>query len=657
MGESIESVLEENRQFPPPESFRNKAIIRSFEDYQCKWERSIKDPEGFWSEVASDFVWFQKWNKVREYDFKNNISIKWFEGAKTNITVNCLDRHVQNGLGDRTAIIWEGNEPGNIRRITYQTLLTEVCSFSNVLKNCGVKKGDCVTLYMPMTPEIVVAMLACARLGAVHSVIFGGFSAESIADRLIDAKSNFIVTADWGLRGSKKIPLKETVDAAIQLCEKKNHKIDKCVVYQHTGEKIPWTAGRDFWWHELNKQAEPIFKPEKMDAEDPLFILYTSGSTGKPKGVLHTTAGYMVYTAATFKTIFDYKPEDVFWCTADVGWITGHSYLVYGPLANAATVLMFEGIPTYPHPDRFWDICERHQVTILYTAPTAIRALMREGEDWVKKHNLSSLRLLGTVGEPINPEAWMWYYENVGNNHCPIVDTWWQTETGGILISPLPGCTNLKPGSATIPFFGVNPKILKEDGTPCGVNEGGYLVITEPWPGIMRTVYGHHERFKETYFTKFPGCYDTGDGARKDADGYYWLMGRLDDVLKVSAHRIGTAEVESALVAHHTVAEAAVVGFPHDIKGEGIYAFVTLKQDAKISDDLKKELTQHVRNTIGPIAAPDKIQFSPALPKTRSGKIMRRILRKIAAGHIEDLGDTSTLADPSVVQSLLDGRQ
>ncbi|OGQ05877.1 MAG: acetate--CoA ligase [Deltaproteobacteria bacterium RIFCSPLOWO2_12_FULL_44_12] len=674
MSKEIESILKESRKLSPSEVFRSKAHIRSFEDYKTKWEHSIRDPEGFWGEIASDFAWYQKWNKVRSYDFKDEIFIKWFEGAKTNITVNCLDRHVEKGLGDRVAIIWEGNEPGETRRITYRALLMSVCSMARVLKNLGVKKGDRITIYMPMIPEAAVAMLACARIGAVHSVIFGGFSAESIADRLIDANSSFIITADWGLRGSKKIPLKETVEEAIKLCEKAGHAIKTCVVYQRTGDKINWVEGRDHWWHELtpplahkqnvcftnsvsggvNNQVTLVCEAEKMDAEDPLFILYTSGSTGKPKGVLHTTAGYMVFAAATFKYVFDYKPEDIFWCTADVGWVTGHSYTVYGPLCNAATTFMFEGIPTYPQPDRFWDICERHKINIFYTAPTAIRALMREGESWVKKHNLSSLRLLGTVGEPINPEAWMWYYDVVGGSRCPIVDTWWQTETGGILITPLPGCTDLKPGSATIPFFGVNPKVLKEDGTECGVNEGGYLVITEPWPGIMRTVYGHHERFKETYFSKFPGAYYTGDGARKDEDGYFWLMGRLDDVLNVSGHRIGTAEVESALVSHPSVAEAAVVGFPHEIKGEGIYAFVTLKDGQKNSEDLKSTLSQHVRKVIGPVATPDKIQFAPALPKTRSGKIMRRILRKIASGHTENLGDTSTLADPTVVESLLE---
>ncbi|MDO8494724.1 MAG: acetate--CoA ligase, partial [Deltaproteobacteria bacterium] len=484
MSKAIESILSENRKFSPSENFRSKAHIKSFSDYKAKWERSIQDPEGFWSEIADDFVWYKKWDKVREYDFKNKIDIQWFLGAQTNITVNCLDRHVQNGLGDRTAIIWEGNEPGDIRRLTYQELLTKVSSFAHVLKNLGVKKGDRVTIYMPMVPELAVAMLACARIGAIHSIIFGGFSAESIADRLIDANSHFIITADWGLRGPKKIPLKNIMDEAIGICEKKGHRVDTTIVYQRTGDEINWVKDRDHWWHELGdttlNSELSVVSPEKMDAEDPLFILYTSGSTGKPKGVLHTTAGYMVFAATTFKYVFDYKPEDIFWCTADIGWVTGHSYVVYGPLANAATVLMFEGIPNYPNPNRFWDICERHKVNIFYTAPTAIRALIREGEDWVKKHDLSSLRLLGTVGEPINPEAWIWYYNVVGNKRCPIVDTWWQTETGGILITPLPGCVDLKPGSATFPFFGVNPKVIKEDGTPCKANEGGYLVITDP---------------------------------------------------------------------------------------------------------------------------------------------------------------------------------
>ena len=657
MSTKIVSIMQEDRSFSPPAKLRNQAYIQSREQYQKMWDESVQDPEGFWGKMAADFVWFQKWNKVRSYDWKNKIDIQWFEGAKTNITVNCLDRHVEKGLGDRTAIIWEGNEPGETKKITYRELLAQVSKLANVLKGLGVKKGDRVTLYMPMIPELAVSVLACARIGAIHSVIFGGFSAESIADRLVDAKSDVILTADSAFRGPKKIPIKQTVDQAIGLCELQKHSIRHCIVVQRTGDAVSMKEKRDFWWNDLMAKASADCKPEVMDAEDPLFILYTSGSTGKPKGVLHTTAGYMVYTATSFKYIFDYKPEDIFWCTADIGWVTGHSYIVYGPLANAATVVMFEGIPNHPQPDRFWEVCKRLGVTIFYTAPTAIRALMREGESWVKKHDLSKLRILGSVGEPINPEAWMWYYENVGNKNCPIVDTWWQTETGGILITPLPGAFDTKPGSATLPFFGVNPKILHENGTEAGPNEGGYLVITEPWPGIMRTVYGHHERFKETYFSKFPGVYYTGDGARRDNDGYYWLMGRLDDVLNVSGHRIGTAEVESSLVAHKAVAEAAVVGYPHEIKGEGIYAYVTLKEGVAVTNDLKKELSLHVRKQIGPIAQPDKMQFTPALPKTRSGKIMRRILRKIAAGDVENLGDTSTLADPSVVQSLLEGKQ
>ncbi|MDO8494486.1 MAG: acetate--CoA ligase, partial [Deltaproteobacteria bacterium] len=608
------------------------------------------------AEIAEEFVWFKKWDKVRSFSFNHDVNIKWFEGAQTNITVNCLDRHVENGLGDRVAIIWEGNEPGEVRRLTYRTVLMKVASFGRVLKSMGVQKGDRVTIYMPMIPELAVAMLACARIGAVHSIIFGGFSAESIADRLIDAESKIIITADEGLRGSKKIPLKKTVDEAISLCEGEGHKIETCIVFQRTGGEINWTEGRDHWWHELDERMMPVLRPEPMEAEDPLFILYTSGSTGKPKGVLHTTAGYMVYAATTFKYVFDYKLEDIYWCTADIGWITGHSYIVYGPLANGATTMMFEGVPNYPDWDRFWDICERHKVSIFYTAPTAIRSLLREGKSHVEKHDLSSLRLLGTVGEPINPEAWIWYQEVVGGKRCPIVDTWWQTETGGILITPLPGVTETKPGSATFPFFGVNPKILREDGRECKPNEGGHLVIGEPWPGIMRTVYGHHQRFYETYFSKFPGYYYTGDGARKDEDGYFWIMGRLDDVLNVSGHRIGTAEVESALVQHPAVAEAAVVGFPHEIKGEAIYAFVSLNADQQASPSLQKELTAHVRKVIGAVATPDKIQFTQALPKTRSGKIMRRILKKIAAGDVDNLGDITTLADPNVVNALVEGK-
>lgn len=653
----FQSMQAENRKFNPPASLQKNAWIKSMDEYKEMWEKSIKDPEGFWGGIAEQFTWFKKWDKVREYDFENKIDIKWFQGAKTNITVNCLDRHVKNGQGNRNAIIFEGNEPGDVKKYTYKELLDQVCKFGNVLKNNGVKKGDRVTIYMPMIPELAIAMLGCARIGAVHSIVFGGFSAESLRDRVTDAESAFIITTDGALRGKKTIPMKTTVDNAIKMSVALGQKVEKCIVCKHTNEDVYFEGGRDEWWHEEMAKVTADCEPEVMDAEDPLFILYTSGSTGKPKGVLHTTAGYMVYAAATFKYIFDYHPEDIFWCTADIGWVTGHSYIVYGPLCNGATSMMFEGVPNYPEPDRFWEVCEKHGVTIFYTAPTALRAIMREGDAWVEKHDLSKLRLLGTVGEPINPEAWMWYYNVIGKTNCPIVDTWWQTETGGILISPLPGATPVKPGSATIPFFGVNPKIVHEDMTECKTNEGGFLVITEPWPGIMRTVYNHHERFKETYFTRFPGCYLTGDSARKDEDGYYWLMGRIDDVINISGHRIGTAEVESALVSHPMVAESAVVGFPHEIKGEALYAYVTLNAGLEATDELKKELIQHVRKEIGPIAAPDKIHFTNSLPKTRSGKIMRRILRKIAANDVENIGDISTLADPSVVTNLVAGRQ
>ncbi|MBI2091519.1 MAG: acetate--CoA ligase [Deltaproteobacteria bacterium] len=647
----------ENRKFDPPKELSKNAWIKNFDEYKKMYDRSVKDPEGFWGDIAKEFHWYKPWKKVRSYDFKNKIDIKYFEGGKTNMSFNCLDRQIENGRGDRVAIIWEGNEPNQSKKITYKELYTEVCKFANVLREKGVKKGDRVSIYLPMILELPIAMLACARIGAIHSVVFGGFSADSLRDRTLDCGCAFMITCDEAFRGSKKIPMKTTADASMEACEKAGHPVKTCIVYKHADGNVPMKAGRDFWWHDVVKNASADCKPEEMDAEDPLFILYTSGSTGKPKGVLHTTGGYMVYTATTFKYIFDYHDSDVFWCTADIGWVTGHTYIAYGPLLCGATEVMFEGIPNYPHPDRFWDVCERHGVTIFYTAPTAIRALMREGEEWPKKHNLKKLRILGSVGEPINPEAWIWYYNNVGGERCPIVDTWWQTETGGILITPLPGAIPTKPGSATVPFFGVVPKIFNEQGKEVGTNEGGYLVITEPWPGIMRTVYGQHERFKDTYFVRFPGVYLTGDGSRKDEDGYFWLMGRIDDVLNVSGHRIGTAEVESALVSHPKVAESAVVGMPHEIKGQGIYAYVTLKSGNHPSDDLKKELVGHVRKEIGPIACPDKIHFTDSLPKTRSGKIMRRILRKIAEGDITNLGDTTTLADPSVVNTLVEGRQ
>ncbi len=657
---TIRSLSTEYRVFDPPKAGRETAWVSSMEQYRKMYDRSIKDPDAFWAEIAENFHWYRTWDKVRSFDFTNpaNISVEFFKGAQTNLSVNCLDRHVEAGKGDRTAIIWEGNDPSVSKSFTYKELLTEVCKFSNVLKANGVKRGDRVTIYMPMVPELPIAMLACARIGAIHSVVFGGFSAESLSDRILDADSDFLITADGGVRGTKDIPLKQIADKAMAKCEKAGHPVDKCLVLRHTGVSIGMEEGRDIWWHRAMEGASTEFTPEKMDAEDPLFILYTSGSTGKPKGVLHTTGGYMVYTGTSFKHIFDYHDDDVFWCTADIGWVTGHSYIVYGPLANGATSVMFEGVPNYPDPGRFWEVCEKHGVTSFYTAPTAIRALLREGEKWPKKHDLSKLRILGTVGEPINPEAWMWYHQNVGNEKVPIVDTYWQTETGGFLITPFPFATPTKPGSATLPFFGVKPMVVREDGSPAAPNEGGgYLVITEPWPGMMRTVYGNHERFGDTYFTRFPGVYFTGDGARIDNDGYFWIMGRMDDIIITSGHNIATAEVESALVSHPSVAEAAVVPYPHDIKGQGIYAFVTLNADTVISEALRKELAAHVGQEIGAIAKPDKLQFASALPKTRSGKIMRRILRKVAANQIEELGDTSTLADPSIIDDLVKGRQ
>jgi acetyl-CoA synthetase len=653
----IESVALENRVFEPPRKGFENAWVKNMDEYKAMYRRSIEDPEGFWDEVAQEFVWYKKWDKVRSYDFKADpIQIRFFEGGKTNLSVNCLDRHVENGKGDKTAILWEpGDASEPERRFSYRELQEQVCNFANVLKAQGAKKGDRVTLYLPMIPELAIAMLACARLGVIHSIVFGGFSAESLAERIVDAESHMLITCDGVYRGAKAVQQKSNADRAIQIAGNRGVVVDKCIVVRRTGMEVTEEAGRDLWWHDLMEEASTDCEPEQMDAEDPLFILYTSGSTGKPKGVLHTTGGYMIYTAHTFKHIFDYHDEDIFWCSADIGWVTGHSYIVYGPLANGATTLMFEGIPTYPDPGRWWEVVDKNKVTIFYTAPTAIRALAREGEAWVKKHDRSSIRLLGTVGEPINPEAWIWYHSVVGDGRCPVVDTWWQTETGGILITPLPAAFPLKPGSATLPYFGVRPRILREDGSEAGVNEGGMLVIDEPWPGIMRRVYGDPKRFGETYFQMFPGLYFTGDGAKKDEDGYFWLMGRVDDVLNVSGHRMGTAEIESALVSHPKVAESAVVGFPHDIKGQGIYAYVTLKAGVEKSDELLKELLKHVRSEIGPIATPDKIHFADALPKTRSGKIMRRILRKIAEGESDQaqLGDTTTLADPSVVDYLL----
>ncbi len=619
--------------------------------YQELYQRSISDPEAFWAEQAEEFVtWFKPWDKVSDWDF-HKAHIRWFEGAKLNASYNCLDRHVEQ-RGDQVAIIWEGDDPTVDKKITYRELRELVAKFANALKARGVKKGDRVSIYLPMIPEAAIAMLACTRIGAVHSVVFGGFSPESLKDRILDSDCQVVITSDEGLRGSKQVPLKTNTDKALLDCPN----VHTVFVVKRTGNPVAWQEKRDVWYHEAMEHASPDCPPEEMDAEDPLFILYTSGSTGKPKGVLHTTGGYLLYAAITHKYVFDYHDGDIYWCTADVGWVTGHSYIVYGPLANGATTLMFEGVPNYPDGSRFWQVVDKHQVNIFYTAPTAIRALMSLGNDPVKKTSRQSLRLLGTVGEPINPEAWEWYYHVVGDERCPIVDTWWQTETGGILITPLPGATKLKPGSATRPFFGVKPALVDNEGKFLDGATSGNLVITQPWPGQMRTVYGDHQRFIDTYFKTYPGTYFTGDGCRRDEDGYYWITGRVDDVLNVSGHRMGTAEVESALVLHESVAEAAVVGFPHDIKGQGIYAYVTLMAGLQSSDELRKELVHLVRSEIGPIASPDVIQFAPGLPKTRSGKIMRRILRKIAANELDTLGDTTTLADPSVVDNLVENR-
>jgi acetyl-CoA synthetase len=634
-----------------PADFAARANINAAQ-YQAMYQRSVTDPEGFWADQAHAFLtWSKPWKKVLDWDF-TKANIRWFEGGKLNVSVNCLDRHLAT-RGDQTALIWEGDDPATDKKITYRQLHAEVNKFANVLKSRGVKKGDRVCIYMPMIPEAAVAMLACTRIGAVHSIVFGGFSPESLKDRILDSDCRVVITSDEGLRGGKRVPMKANTDKALRDCPN----VHSVVVVRHTGGEVEWNAARDVWYHEAMAGAAPECAPEEMDAEDPLFILYTSGSTGKPKGVLHTTGGYLLHAAITHKYTFDYHDGEVYWCTADVGWVTGHTYIVYGPLANGAISLMFEGVPSYPDASRFWQVIDKHQVNIFYTAPTAIRALMREGDGPVKKTSRASLRLLGSVGEPINPEAWEWYHKVVGDERCPIVDTWWQTETGGHLITPLPGATALKPGSATQPFFGVVPAIVDNEGHVLEGECEGNLVITRPWPGMMRTVYGDHQRFVDTYFKTFPGTYFTGDGAKRDADGYYWITGRVDDVINVSGHRMGTAEVESALVLHEAVAEAAVVGYPHDIKGQGIYAYVTLVKGIEPSEALRKELVNTVRKEIGPIATPDVIQWAPGLPKTRSGKIMRRILRKIAANEIDSLGDTSTLADPSVVQDLIDNRQ
>jgi acetyl-CoA synthetase len=619
--------------------------------YQEMYTRSVNDPEGFWSEQAEQFLdWSQRWDKVLEWDFKE-AHIRWFEGGKLNAAYNCVDRHLEK-RGDQPAIIWEGDEPDDAKTITFKELHREVCKFANVLKDQGVKKGDRVAVYMPMIPEVAVAMLACARIGAIHSVVFSGFSPEALKDRIQDSDCRTVITADESLRGGKKFSSKANADKGIKECPN----VNTVIVVKRTGGDVPWNNDRDVWYHELMEKASEECEPEEMDAEDPLFILYTSGSTGSPKGVLHTTGGYLLFSAITHKYVFDYRDGEVYWCTADVGWVTGHSYILYGPLANGATTLLFEGVPTYPDASRHWQVVDKHKVNIYYTAPTAVRALMGQGEDPVKKTSRESLRILGTVGEPINPEAWEWFYRVVGENRCPIVDTWWQTETGGIMITALPGAIDLKPGSATLPFFGVQPALLDDKGKELDGAAQGNLCLKFPWPGQMRTVYGDHKRFKETYFDVYPGYYFSSDGARRDEDGYYWITGRVDDVINVSGHRMGTAEVESALVMHESVSEAAVVGFPHEKKGQGIYAYVTLSQGVEPSEEIQKELVQLVRDEIGAIAKPDFIQWAPGLPKTRSGKIMRRILRKVAANEVDALGDTSTLADPSVVDELVEHR-
>jgi len=631
-----------------------KAHINSLDQYKEIYDRSIQDPEAFWSEIAERITWFKKWDQVCEYDFVN-ASVKWFEGATLNACYNCLDRHIEDGHGDDTALIWEGNNPNDDKTYTFNQLLAEVKKFSNVLKAQDIKKGDRVCLYLQMIPELAIAVLACARIGAVHSVVFGAFSADALRDRINDSECKLLVTQDTAVRGAKGgIPMKANADQALA----ETPSIQKVIVIQRTGDDVDFDKSRDVWWHEAMLTVDDDCSPEVMLAEDPLFILYTSGSTGQPKGVLHTTGGYMVYTSYSHEIIFDYHPGDVYWCTADIGWITGHSYIIYGPLANRAITVMFEGVPNYPDFGRFWQVVEKHQVNLFYTAPTALRALMKEGDSWVEKYDRSSLRLLGTVGETIKEPEWTWYYNIVGNQNCPIVDTWWQTETGGILITPLPAISDLKPGSAMIPFFGIDPVLLDENGNEVEGNPAsGYLCIKSPWPSLMRTVYGDHERFRQTYFDRFPGYYMAGDGAMRDADGHYWITGRVDDVLNVSGHRLGTAEIEGAIGQYETVAEAAVVGYQHDIKGQGVYAYVTLMTGQSPSEQTVSGIKQKVRTLIGPHATPDKIQFTPSLPKTRSGKIMRRILRKIAEGDTENLGDTSTLSDPTVVDDLLSGSE
>ncbi len=649
---SMNTQVSAAQTFAPTQYFSTQGHVNSLEQYEQMYAQSIQDPDKFWAEIAGQFEWNKKWTRVHSCDFKDKVDIKWFIDGKTNITVNCLDRHLET-RGDQTAIIWEGNEPGEGEKFTYRQLHRDVCKFANVLKSIGVTKGDRVCLFLQMVPQLAIACLACARIGAIHSVVFGAFSEDSLSDRINDSQCKVLITQDTALRGAKNdIPMKTKADKGLEQCPS----IESVVVVKRTGHDVPMKEGRDYWWHVLMETASESCEPLWLDAEDPLFILYTSGSTGKPKGVLHTTGGYMIYTATTFKYIFDYHDGDIWWCTADIGWITGHSYIIYGPLANGATSVMFEGVPTYPDAGRFWDVVDKYKVTQFYTAPTAIRALMREGEEPVNSHKLSSLKLLGTVGEPINPDVWLWYHRVVGKGRCPVVDTWWQTETGGILITPIPGAHTLKPGSASRPFFGVEPVIVDDNGKEVADGESGKLCLKRPWPGIMRTAWGDHERFVQTYFRTYEGMYFTGDGCRKDTDGDYWLLGRVDDVINVSGHRLGTAEVESALVSHPAVVESAVVGCPHEIKGQGIYAYVTLAAAYEYTDELKADLIKHVRQEIGPIASPDTIQWAPNLPKTRSGKIMRRILRKIAENEIEAIGDTSTLADPNVVDDLVANR-